>query len=255
MPHPVHSEKADNPVQAAIRVTRRLLAEKAPRPGQTIFLKPNLVNGSPPPVTTDYRIVQGVVIALQEAGYTGIILVEGSGTGNTLENFKALGYDAIDVPKIDLDATPYRVCPVPSGAVWKEIYVPEILEEGFIISIPALKDHSMLGVTLSLKNLVGILPAERYSGYWTYKKSQIHRHSAHGCVADLIRVVRPAWAVVDGTIGMRESHIHGNPCVPPKKVVYGSCDSLEADRYGCTLLGHDWTDIPYLTRISSFWDA
>ena len=252
---PVYSEKADDPVQAAIRVTRRLLAEKAPRQGQTIFLKPNVVNGSLPPVTTDYRVVQGVVTALWEQGYTRVVLAEGSGTGNTLENFNALGYGSIDVAKVDLDATPYRVWPVPSGSIWSEIYLPELLEGGFIISIPVLKDHSMLGVTLSLKNMVGILPAQRYSGYWTYKKSQIHRHSPHVCVADLIRVVRPAWAVVDGTIGMQGSHIHGTPSVPPQNLVFGSSDALEADRYGCTLLGHDWREIPYLKMISSFWQA
>jgi len=250
---PVYSEKADNPEQAAFRITQQLLAEKPPARDQTLYLKPNIVNGSPPPVTTDYRVVKGVASALQHEGYTRLIIAEGSGTGNTLENLEALGYGAIDVPKIDLDALPCTAVPVPGGATWAEVFIPDILKGAFIVSIPVLKDHSMLGVTLSLKNLVGILPADHYGGYWTYKKSQIHRRDAHACVADLIRVIRPAWAIVDGTVGMQGSHIHGSPCFPPRNLVFGSSDPLEADRHGCALLGHDWMEIAYLKRIASFW--
>ena len=249
----VHTEKADDPERAAFRIARKLLDEKAPASGQTIFIKPNIVNASGPPVTTDYRVVKGIVAALRESGYTDILITEGSGTGSTLDNFNALGYGAVDAERMDLDALPSRPVTVPEARIWTKIFLPEHLNNGFIVSVPALKDHSMLGVTLSLKNLVGALPASHYSGYWTYKKSQIHRTDAHACVADLIRVLRPDWSIVDGTVGMKESHIHGRPCSPPKNLVFGSCDPLEADKYGCSILGHDWTTIRYLKLIASFW--
>jgi hypothetical protein len=33
-------------------------------------------------------------------------------------------------------------------------------------------------------------------------------------------------------------------------IVYGSSDPLEADRFGCDLLGRKWTDIRYLKMIA-----
>ena len=116
--------------------------------------------------------------------------------------------------------------------------------------MPALKEHSMCGVTVSLKNMVGILPAEHYSGYWTYKKSMIHKDNPDGCISDIIRVVNPDWAIVDATTGMKGSHISGTPIHPPVNLVYGSADPLEADIYGCELLGRNWKDIAYLRMIA-----
>jgi uncharacterized protein (DUF362 family) len=109
----------------------------------------------------------------------------------------------------------------------------------------------MCGATISLKNMVGILPEKHYSGYWTYKKSQIHKYNADGCIADIISVIRPDWAIVDATIGMKGSHLSGTPIKPPLNLVYSSDDPLEADRFGCELLCINWQDIKYLRIINS----
>lgn len=242
------------PEDAAFKVASGLIKTCPPEPGKRILLKPNIVKPAPPPVTTDFRVVKGVVSALRKAGYDDIVIAEGSGTGNTLENFEALGYCDIEAELMDLDGQPFSAVNVNDFEVWESIFLPEILRDCHIVSIPVLKDHTMLGVTIGLKNMVGVLPAAKYSGYWTYKKSQIHRDRPHGCVSDIIRVAPPDWTIVDATVGMRGSHISGSPMAPPANMVFGSCDSLKADKYGASILGHDWKDIEYLIKIDSFWN-
>jgi len=249
----IHKEIASDPVKAASRVTSRLIDESSPPSDTLIILKPNIVRPTPPPVTTDFRVVAGIVMALENAGFYEIAVAEGSGTGNTLENLEQLGYNSLGVKLIDLDSLPSSPVRVPNAEVWDSIYLPDILASVFIISIPVLKDHSMLKVTLGLKNMVGVLPSAHYSGYWTYKKSQIHKKNPDGCLSDLIRIVRPHWTIVDGTVGMKGSHISGDPLCPPANIIFGSSNSLEADKYGAKILGHDWKDIQYLKKISRYW--
>lgn len=230
-------------------MTRQLL--KAQVPEGRVVIKPNIVRPAPPPVTTDVRVVEGVLRAFREAGVADLCVAEGSGTGNTLTNLRGLGYDMLGIPLVDLDKEKAVTLKVPDARVWKEIRVPEMLVGAFIISVPVLKQHTMCGVTLSLKNMVGILPSRYYAGYWSYKKSEIHRDDTDGCIADIISVIQPAWAVVDATIGMRGSHLAGTPFKPPVNLVFASPDPLEADRFGCSLLGNDWQKIGHLGLIGS----
>ena len=228
-------------------VTERLLEQHIP--SGPVIIKPNIVNPSPPPVTTDVRVVAGVVRALNEAGIKEVVIAEGSGTGDTMDNFQTLGYAKLGIDLVDLDKEKTVKLHVENHRVWQHITVPEILIDTFIISVPVLKEHSMCGVTISLKNMVGILPARDYSGYWTYKKSQVHKYDTDGCIADIISVISPSWAVVDATVGMKGSHLSGTPINPPINLVYGSADPFEADTFGCELLGKNWRDIRYLRMI------
>ena len=243
----IYKKRVTDIAGSSAYVTAQLLKEKRPR--KPVIIKPNLVNPSSPPTTTDVRVVKGIISALREHDIDDITVAEGPGTGDTLENFNQLGFTRLGVKLVDLDRESTVTLPVKNHRVWDKISIPEFLIDKFIISVPVLKEHSMCGVTISLKNMVGILPAKEYSGYWTYKKSEIHRYNTDGCIADIINIVKPDWAIVDATIGMKGSHLSGTPCDPPINLVYGSSDTLEADRFGCDLLGRDWQDIRYLKFI------
>lgn len=244
----IYEEKSDNIVEAAFTVTRRLLNERVPE--GRVFIKPNIVRLSPPPVTTDVRVIEGIVRALVEAGKRDIVVAEGSGEGDSLVNLNELGYSRLGVRILDFDREKTVSVPVANHRVWERIHVPAVLLGAFIISVPVLKEHTMCRVSLSLKNMVGVLPERFYSGYWSYKKSMIHREHTDGCIADIVSIMRPAWAVVDGTIGMRGSHLCGCPIKPPVNRVFGSSDPFEADCHGCGLLGIDWREVAHLRSIS-----
>lgn len=244
----IYKKKSHDIIDAAQDVTLHLLENTVP--SRTVIIKPNIVQLSPPPVTTDVRVVQGIVKALRHYDIQDIIIAEGSGLGETMRNFNSLGFGRLGVRLVDLNKERAVTLKAAHYHVWHEIIVPEVLLNTFIISVPVLKEHSMCDVTLSMKNMVGILPEEHYSGYWTFKKSQIHRHNTDGCIADIISLVRPDWAIVDATIGMRGSHLGGTMIQPPLNLVYGSRDPLEADVYGCSLLNKDWKEVEHLRLIA-----
>jgi uncharacterized protein (DUF362 family) len=243
----IFKKQADDIQEASIYVTEKLLEQRFS--SGPVIIKPNIVSPSLPPVTTDVRVVEGIVKALRDAGIKDVVVAEGSGTGDTMDNFQKLGYAKLDIDLVDLDKEKTVKLQVNNHRVWRHITVPEILIDTFIISVPVLKEHSMCGVTISLKNMIGILPARYYSGYWTYKKSQVHKYDTDGCIADIISVISPSWAIVDATIGMKGAHLSGTPVNPPINLVYGSDVSLEADKFGCERLGRNWLDIRYLRMI------
>jgi uncharacterized protein (DUF362 family) len=223
-----------------------------------IIVKPNIVNNSPPPVTTDVRCVMAVVQYLQERIETEIIVAEGSGEGNTPDNFRVNGYgllpEKLGVELMDLDALPVKQYENPEAGEFTEIYLPEILEGAGLVSIPPAKDHTITTVTLGLKNMVGCLPAKHYSGYWTYKKSQIHAVNEHQAVADLMLYVKPHLTVIDATEGLVGGHLSGRVPDPSLSRIIVSTDVLAADREAARMLEHEPDKIRHLVLAARYQD-
>ena len=221
-----------------------------------IIVKPNMVNNSPPQVTTDVRCIMAVVEYLKERFNTEIVVAEGSGEGSTLDNLKLNGYEQITkkfgVELVDLDALPVKRYENPRAGEYKEIHLPEYLEGAALVSVPPAKDHTITRVTLGLKNMVGCLSAKHYSGYWSYKKSQIHAVNTDQAVADLMLYVRPHLTVIDGIVGQAGGHLSGRPPQPPIGKIIASTDVLMADREAARLLGHDPDSIRHLTLAKQF---
>lgn len=221
-----------------------------------IIVKPNVVNSSPPPVTTDVRCVLALVGYLKDRLDTEIIVAEGSGEGSTADNFRTNGYQQVTeqngVELVDLDSLPAKRYENPSAGEFREIYLPEILEGAGLISVPPAKDHTITGVTLGLKNMVGCLPARHYSGYWSYKKSKIHAVSEHQVVADLMLYVKPHLTVIDALLGLAGGHLSGRVPDPPLGKIIAGTDVLAVDRKAARLLGHEAGTILHLTLAEKY---
>ena len=221
-----------------------------------IIIKPNMVNNSPPQVTTDVRCIMAVVEYLKERTDTEIVVAEGSGEGSTLDNLKLNGYEQITkkfgVELVDLDALPVKKYSNPRAGEYKEIHLPEYLEGAALVSVPPAKDHTITRVTLGLKNMVGCLSAKHYSGYWSYKKSQIHAVNTDQAVADLMLYVKPHLTVIDAIEGLAGGHLSGRAPSPPIGKIIASTDVLAADREAARLLGHDPDSIRHLTLANPF---
>jgi uncharacterized protein (DUF362 family) len=207
-------------------------------------------------VTTDVRCVMAIVQYLQERLDTEIVVAEGSGEGSTLDNLKLNGYEQITkrfgVELVDLDALPVKRYENPAAGEYKEIHLPEYLEGAGMVSVPPAKDHTITRVTLGLKNMVGCLPASHYSGYWSYKKSQVHAVNTDQAVADLMLYVRPHLTVIDAIEGLAGGHLSGRAPNPPIGKIIASTDVLAADREAARLLGHDPDSIRHLTLARQF---
>lgn len=221
-----------------------------------VIIKPNMVNNSPPQVTTDVRCVMAVVQYLKEHLDAEIVVAEGSGEGNTLDNLRTNGYEQITkrfgVELVDLDALPVKKYENPNAGEYKEVYLPEYLEGAGLVSVPPAKDHTITGVTLGLKNMVGCLHAKHYSGYWSYKKSQIHAVATNQAVADLMLYVKPHLTVIDALQGLEGGHLSGRVPNPPLERIIVSTDVLAADREAARLLGHEPGSIRHITLAQKF---
>ena len=172
-------------------------------PGDTVLIKPNLVWASPPETgtTTDPRICKTIANMVRELGAKPIIaessiiasdteeVIQVAGYGKLREE----GYQVIDLKKKGIEMVKV---PIPKGKALKEVSLPKIvLDADIIISVPKMKTHDSAKVTLSLKNMKGVLPD-------IYKRKLHHVFGVFQGVADLCTLVKPAFAIVDGIIGM-----------------------------------------------------
>ncbi|WP_339137264.1 MAG: DUF362 domain-containing protein [Candidatus Electrothrix sp. GW3-4] len=220
--------------------------------GKTILIKPNLVETLRPPITTPVKLVRCIVTYLQERLKNPIVIGEGCGAldYDTHRCFTELGYTAMaretGVELIDLNEVPYQQYSLPQCKRWPEFYLPDIAADSFLLSVPVLKAHTLAGVTLTMKNMMGLAPPAHYHQGGGWKKAAFHKR-VHEAVADLNRYRSPDFTLLDATVGMAKAHLWGPICDPPVNKLVAGFDPVAIDSYGAALLGKDWRKIGHLT--------
>jgi uncharacterized protein (DUF362 family) len=80
-----------------------------------------------------------------------------------------------------------------------ELWLPRtVLDSDFIVSMPKVKTHHWAGVTLSLKNMFGIVPGMKYG----WPKNLLHWHGIHECILDICATVPIHFVIADGISAM-----------------------------------------------------
>jgi uncharacterized protein (DUF362 family) len=87
--------------------------------------------------------------------------------------------------------------------------LPETLRQvDWIVSMAKMKTHHWAGVTLSMKNLFGVMPGR----YYGWPKNVLHAAGIEGSILDINAAVKPHLAIVDGIVGMEgDGPIMGTP--------------------------------------------
>lgn len=219
---------------------------------ERLLIKPNLVADQPPPMTTPVALVREIVLYLQ-AQRPGLEIIVADGCGSlkydTWHVLRRQGYqqlaDDTGITLLDLNHQPLRRLTNPACRRWPEMYLPELLFDAFLLSVPVLKAHSMAGVTLTMKNMMGAAPPRHYqqNGHW--QKAAFH-DDIQEAIFDLNRYRTPDFTVLDATVGMPEAHLWGPVCEPPIAKLAASFDPVAMDAYGAGLLGRDWHDIGHI---------
>jgi len=226
-------------------------------PGQQILIKPNLVEPLDPPITTPVEIVGALIDYLRSVSpNSAIIIGEGSGSlaNDTRHIFKVLGYTDLAAEKkvtlVDLNEADLVRKQDKNCRRWPEMFLPQIIYDSFLLSVPVLKAHSLAGVTLTMKNMMGLAPPSHYQqgGHW--KKASFHQ-GIQEAVFDLNRYRTPDFTLLDATVGMQQAHLWGPTCDPPVNRIAAGFDPVAIDAYGCRLLGRDWQRIGHLRRAHS----
>ena len=77
-----------------------------------------------------------------------------------------------------------------------------------LVSMPKMKTHHWVGVTLAMKNLFGVMPGIAYG----WPKNVLHQAGIPGSIVDINAAVHPHLAIVDGIVGMEgDGPIMGTP--------------------------------------------
>jgi uncharacterized protein (DUF362 family) len=223
--------------------------------GRGVVLKPNLVEyAEGTPINTDARLVEAAVEAMRRLGARGVrvaegaghrrdteLLVEGSGLGPRLRSLRT--------PFVDLNLD--DVARVRSRAWFtgmRELWLPRALLGGdLLVSMPKLKTHHLVGVTLSMKNLFGCAPGAVYG----WPKNLLHWKGIDRSIVDLTATLRPAFAIVDGIVGMEgNGPIQGAPRASGV-LVFGR-DPVAVDATCARLMGIAPERITYLAAAGAF---
>ncbi len=218
-----------------------------------ILIKPNLVEAKPPPVTTPVALVAALVDFLR-AHAPGAEIIIGEGCGSlsydTWHPYAELGYVDLakekNIPLVDLNQEPSVKRSNPACKRWPEIHLPALAFDCLLISVPVLKAHTLSGVTLTMKNMMGLAPPEHYhqGGHW--KKAAFH-HRIHEAIVDLNRYRTPDFTILDATVGMSKAHLWGPTCNPPPNLLAAGFDPVSVDAYGAELLCRNWRDIGHIS--------
>ncbi len=220
--------------------------------GRPVMLKPNLVNATPPPVTTPPEMCSAVIAFVRRHTDAPIVIAEGCGDADldTDEIFARLGYDRLaqqwDAELLDLNTAPLRRLTNDNCRIFPEMWLPAAVFEHILISLPVLKAHSLCRFTGSMKNMMGLARPEHYSGNGgTWKKATFHQYLDEGIV-ELNKYRQPDFTVMDATIGLKDYHLGGPCCEPPVNLILAGLQARDIDREASGLLGMDWRNIGHL---------
>jgi uncharacterized protein (DUF362 family) len=116
-----------------------------------------------------------------------------------------------------------------------------------IVSMPKMKTHHWAGVTLSMKNLFGVMPGVCYG----WPKNVLHHAGIPESIIDINAAVRPHLAIVDGIIGMEgDGPIMGTPKAAGLIVIGTNLPAVDAT---CArLMCIDPARVSYLAASSGF---
>jgi uncharacterized protein (DUF362 family) len=192
--------------------------------GMTVVVKPAILT-SDPECAPDPRVVAAVVKIAKDAGGT-VIVAESSGSGSSAYNLSRVGItSAVEEvgPEVrDLQTEKELLLNVPKGVDLDTVGVyPTIWDCDVLISVPRLKRHGGATVTMSLKNMMGVIPKS--------EMSRFHQIDLSQCIADLNTVIKPDLTVVDATYAMTRTGPTGGDMVEMNTVI-ASGDPVAVDR-------------------------
>lgn len=162
--------------------------------GQKVVIKPNIGWDVPPESAgnTNPLLVAAIVKHCLAAGAKDVFVFD-----NTCDNW-AKCYKNSGIEKAVKDAggkiVPgnaekyYQNVKVPGKVLYQAKVHELILESDVFINVPVLKQHSSSGLTIGMKNLMGIV----------WDRSYWHRTDLHQCIADFVTYSKPHLTIVDG---------------------------------------------------------
>jgi uncharacterized protein (DUF362 family) len=218
---------------------------------KSVLIKPNFVE---PDVQGTINTHPVVIRAAREAflrlGASSVVVAEGAGherdTEGIVEVLRLKHYlGPLQRCFVDLNTDEVsQVSTRTQASKLKSLYLPKtVLGADFVVSMPKMKTHHWVGVTLALKNMFGIVPGNCYG----WPKNVLHWAGISKSILDINSTVRPDFAIVDGIVGMEgNGPIQGKP--KASGVLVAGDDPVAVDATSARIMGLVPERIDYLKR-------
>jgi uncharacterized protein (DUF362 family) len=203
--------------------------------GSLVLIKPNISFPNPPSwaTTTNPEVVAAVARACIQAGARRVLVADHL-LGPTEDCFQRTGIAAAleplgrSVSLISLDReSRYQEMELPADPAVPGVKAArEALRADCVINMPAAKSHTATGVSLGMKNLMGLV-WDRVS---YHRSGKIHR-----AIAETTHALRPALTVLDATRVLATGGPQGPGEVVEMGKLYAASDPVAVDAVGASL--------------------
>ena len=240
--------RGDSPDAAVVAAVAALGGmERFVKPGAKVVVKPNVLTGRPPEyaTTTNPLVVSAIIRMCLDAGAAEVAVLDyptsqsaGAPSRRRVsrrQSRKRAARSSTSATAISSAWTSPKARRSIPGRWW-----PRPSRPTRFINVPIGKTHGMAGLTLSMKNLMGIMGDSR---------GQIHIDYARKII-DVNTLVKPHLVILDAyRILMRNGPTGGNldDVKMPKTVVAGT-SQVAIDAYGATLMGWKPADLSSLAE-------
>ncbi len=259
------TKESEAEIESLVRDAVEIAGGWPVKKGDAVLIKPNLVASVMfmlyhqktmeedfQACQTDPRVVRALAVMAHESGAKRIIIGEGPAAGDGWAGFMQSGYLAmvedlavqgINVELIDFTHEPYTWVKS-NGLANPEYALPKVVTEvNRIISVPALKTHSMTGVTVSLKNVAVGLMSGRVYGFFKYGAPH---QKIPEWITDVASMFKIDYTVVDGIWGMEgNGPISGEPV--EMDLIIAGVDPVAVDAVCTAIMGFNPKNIVHIT--------
>jgi uncharacterized protein (DUF362 family) len=238
-----YSDRLDELVLEALRLFRLDIK------GKSVLLKPNLVEHAPGSAINTHPIVVGAAAnAFLRLGACRVVV--GEGPGHERDTYLVLVETGLEeqlrtrkLRFVDLNRDELikrRTCVRYTG--FEHLWLPQtVLQADFIVSMPKVKTHHWAGVTLSMKNMFGVIPGVAYG----WPKNVLHWRGIHESILDICSTVPIHFVIADGIVAMEgNGPLHGSHRQLGKLIL--ADDPVAADFTCCRLMGLRSEKVPHL---------
>jgi uncharacterized protein (DUF362 family) len=222
---------------------------------KSVLLKPNLVEYiAGVEINTNPVLVAAAAEAFLRLGARRVVVGEGPGhqrdthlvlaESGLIAQLSSQKIDFIDLNRDQLIRVPTRANFTGLDHLW----LPRtVLASDFVVSMPKIKTHHWAGVTLSMKNMFGIVPGTKYG----WPKNVLHWKGIHRSILDICATARIHFVIADGVIAMEgNGPLHGTHRHLGKIVL--ADDPVAADFVCAQLMGLNPNLVWHLDHASRF---
>ena len=223
--------------------------------GKNVVLKPNLVDyiaGNA--INTHPLLVAAAAECFRRLGAKQVVVAEGpghqrdtqlvlsqSGYAQSLRDnrIRFIDLNRDELIRVDLRASYTRM---------KNLWLPKTaLQADFLVSMPKVKAHHWSGVTLSMKNMFGVVPGSRYG----WPKNILHWNGIQQSILDICATVPVHFVIADAIMAMEgNGPLNGTP--RPLWSLVLADDPVAADATCARLMGLEPSRIIHIHEASKF---